>query len=249
MTRSNFLALAAVCMFGATGQAFAEASTEALVDSGNRLAALLRAGRSVVSENQALINDATVGDKGLTPEVFLDEAMAIYEARNGEPPLSPGLTATQIQLTFAQLAAMSEVIAEAQGQINAKGIGFKGFIPATFARLTNERFGDKVGDLARVKVTAPQELVRNRKALPDDWEQAVIEGRFMDPDWEKGGSFYEMTEGAEGPMFRMLIPEYYTASCLSCHGMPKGEIDVTGFPKEGSAVGDLGGAISIMLKP
>ncbi len=29
--------------------------------------------------------------------------------------------------------------------------------------------------------------------------------------------------------------------------LPKGEIDVTGYPKEGGKAGDLGGAISIVL--
>jgi len=32
-----------------------------------------------------------------------------------------------------------------QKEIDAKGVGFKGFIPATFARLVNERFEEKVG--------------------------------------------------------------------------------------------------------
>ena len=49
------------------------------------------------------------------------------------------------------------------------------------------------------------------------------------------------------PAFRMLIPEYYSESCLACHGSPEGETDVTGFPKEGGSVGDLAGAISITL--
>ena len=37
------------------------------------------------------------------------------------------------------------------------------------------------------------------------------------------------------------------AGCLTCHGEPKGEIDVTGYPKEGGKLGDLGGVISITL--
>ena len=45
----------------------------------------------------------------------------------------------------------------------------------------------------------------------------------------------------------MLVPEYYTAGCLSCHGEPQGEIDVTGSPQEGGKLGDLGGVISITL--
>jgi hypothetical protein len=43
------------------------------------------------------------------------------------------------------------------------------------------------------------------------------------------------------------VPEYYSASCLSCHGSPKGQIDITGYPMEGRNEGDLGGVISITL--
>ena len=57
----------------------------------------------------------------------------------------------------------------------------------------------------------------------------------------------EVAEVDGRPAFRMLLPEYYTDSCLTCHGEPKGEIDVTGYPKEGGKAGDLGGAISIVL--
>ena len=35
------------------------------------------------------------------------------------------------------------------------------------------------------------------------------------------------------------------STCLACHGSPKGEIDITGYPKEGANEGDLGGVISI----
>ena len=225
----------------------ATADTSERVADGNYRAAVLRAGRSVVSNNQPLINDETKGDKGLTPEVFLEQLTEIYVATNGKQPLSDDLTELQHKLISAQLDAVSEVVAEHQGLINTPDMGFKGFIPAVFARLVNERFGEKVGSIASVKVTAPPDLVRNRKARPDDWEMSVIEEKFLGADWEKGAAWYEVVEGAQGPAFRMLIPEYYSASCLSCHGEPAGEVDVTGFPKEGGHEGDLGGAISIML--
>jgi hypothetical protein len=45
----------------------------------------------------------------------------------------------------------------------------------------------------------------------------------------------------------MMMPEYYAASCLSCHGSPKGETDITGYPKEGGKEGDLGAVISVIL--
>lgn len=217
------------------------------LQEGNRLAALLRAGRSVVSANQTLINDPDKGDKGLTGAVFLAQVTAAYVKANGAEPLAGELTATERTLTEAQLAAMAEVIDENQELINTPGMGFKGFIPALFARLVNERFGEKAGAIAEVKVTAPPYLIRNRKARPDPWEAAVISGKFESPGWEKGAAFAEEVTEDGKPVFRMLIPEYYAASCLTCHGEPKGEVDVTGFPKEGGHEGDLGGAISISL--
>ena len=45
----------------------------------------------------------------------------------------------------------------------------------------------------------------------------------------------------------MLVPEYFGAGCLSCHDGPKGEIDITGYSKEGAEEGGLAGAISIAL--
>jgi len=75
----------------------------------------------------------------------------------------------------------------------------------------------------------------------------VIEKVLSDPSRPKGEPFTDVTEVNGRPAFRMLFPEYYTESCLACHGMPKNEVDVTGYPKEGGSAGDLGGAISIVL--
>ena len=60
--------------------------------------------------------------------------------------------------------------------------------------------------------------------------------------------FFEEVDDNGVSVFRMLIPEYYSESCLSCHGSPKGEMDVTGFPKEGGEAGELAGAISVTLR-
>lgn len=245
--RRIFLASLATALIVASGSGVVVADTAERVADGHHLAAVLRAARSVVSNNQPLINDPSKGDKGLTPEVFLDQLEATYTETNNQPLLPDDLSDLQRRLITTQLEAVSEVVAEHQGLINTPDMGFKGFIPAVFARLVNERFGEKIGGIASVKVTAPPDLVRNRKARPDGWETAVIEDKFLAPGWDKGAAWYEMVEGEQGPAFRMLIPEYYSASCLSCHGEPAGEVDVTGFPKEGGQVGDLGGAISITL--
>src|SRR5204863_306109 len=59
--------------------------------------------------------------------------------------------------------------------------------------------------------------------------------------------YSEMTDAKGRPAYRVMVPEYYAASCLTCHGTPKGEMDITGYPKEGAKQDDLGGVISITL--
>jgi general secretion pathway protein A len=41
------------------------------------------------------------------------------------------------------------------------------------------------------------------------------------------------------------MPLYYVAACLTCHGEPKGDLDISGYPKEGHREGDLAGAITV----
>src|SRR5690606_14422618 len=151
------------------------------------------------------------------------------------------------QLFQAQVASIRAVVDEAQEIINRPDLVFKGFVPAVFARLVNERFGQRVGDRARIKVTAPAILVRNRVALPDEWESEHIQNQLLSPNWPEGQIFSTVAQSNGREAFRVLVPEYYTAGCLTCHGEPKGEIDVTGYPKEGGKLGDLGGVISITL--
>jgi hypothetical protein len=214
---------------------------------GHHLATLLRAGRSVISAHQDLINNPDLGDKGIDGDSLIGEATNIYTEGMGRPPITEDMPDRERRLTEALIAAMREVVDEHEAQIDTQGVGFKAFIPAVYGRLVSERFGEKMGSEARLKLTAPEAIVRNRKALPDDWERDVLETRFTRPDWHKGEAFTEQVEVDGRPAFRMLMPEYYSASCLTCHGEPAGEVDVTGYPKEGRAEGDLAGAISITL--
>jgi hypothetical protein len=211
------------------------------------LADLLRAARAVISAKQDLINDPTVGDKGLTGDVVIAETITRFVESTGMDPTAVDPDSRMGQLFEAQIAAVEEVMDEAQDSINQPGVGFKGFVPAIFARLVNERYKEKVGDRAEIKVTAPAVLVRNRMARPDQWESQHIEKQLLAPDWPEGQVFSTTAESGGRDAFRMLVPEYYTAGCLTCHGEPQGEIDVTGYPKEGGKLGDLGGVISITL--
>ena len=110
---------------------------------------------------------------------------------------------------------------EHQSTINMPGVGFKGFIPAVFARLVNEHFDELMKGEAEMKITAPKELVRNRKTVPDEWETTIIETKLLSPDWPMGQPFAGSQQVHGQKAFRFLIPEYYQSSCLVCHGQPK----------------------------
>lgn len=211
------------------------------------LAIMLQAGRSVISRNQERINNASIGDKGLTGESVLFESLRIYQERAGVDPRSIDASSRHGRLLRLMTESIVEVMSNNQRIINVQGIGFKAFIPATFARLVTEEFGKRAVGEAEIKVTAPPDLVRNRKSRPDDWELRVIAEKLALPTWPRGQTYAEVVEAKGRQAVRVATPEYYEASCMSCHGRPKGEVDITGYPKEGASDGDLGGVISITL--
>tara|TARA_R110002167_G_scaffold91032_1_gene244795 strand:+ start:48 stop:776 length:729 start_codon:yes stop_codon:yes gene_type:complete len=211
------------------------------------LATMLRSARTVVAVNQTHINDPAVGNKGLSGEAVLKLAIANFAKATGTDPTTVDPQSRYGRLLQAQMQAIVEVMDEAQTLINQPDVGFKGFVPAVFGRLVNEHFRDLVGTEALVKVTAPANLVRNRKSRPDAWEAEIISSLLMAPDWSTGKLYAAEAERGGRPAYRVLVPEYYGKGCLACHGEPKGSIDVTGYPMEGGKEGDLGGVISVTL--
>jgi hypothetical protein len=208
---------------------------------------MLQEARSVISNNQDLINNANIGDKHLTGQAVLDQAIKSYAAATGSDPAKIDRESRQGRLLHAMMAAIAAATDDNQATINEKGTGFKGFIPAVFARLVSEDFNQRAKGDAEVKVTAPAELVRNRKARPDAWEAETIKTRLLNPQWPKGQSYSAVVDTDNRSAYRVAVPEYYSASCLVCHGSPKGEMDITGYPKEGGKLGDLGAVVSITL--
>jgi hypothetical protein len=88
-----------------------------------------------------------------------------------------------------------------------------------------------------MKQTAPDALLRNQKNKADAYEAAAmakLDGKDV------------MGEVVDNKV-RVLVPLRYDKACLACHGGPKGEMDITGWPKEGATEGQLGGAISVSL--
>lgn len=84
---------------------------------------------------------------------------------------------------------------------------------------------------------------RNQADEPDEFDAAALNAF----NAGTAAEYYGITwyEGKE--VFRYLAPMRIEENCLDCHGEPAGEIDVTGYVKEGWSIGDVGGAISIVM--
>lgn len=85
---------------------------------------------------------------------------------------------------------------------------------------------------------------RNVEDTPDEFESQALDAFYADPSLKE---YYAITDYQGQQVFRYLAPMKIERTCLECHGEPKGEIDITGHPKEGWAIDDMGGAISIVI--
>lgn len=211
------------------------------------IATLFRAARAVVSDNQALINDPDKGDKGLAGENVVEMAKQNYQKVTGQELLELDDGSLASQSRKAMLEAIQLVMDDAQPLINEPGKGFKGFLPAVFAKLVATEFSRSMDGKMFIKLTAPKSYVRNRSNRPDEWEHNIIETKFKSEAWEHGKTFEEVATHKGSSGFRLILPEYYKESCLGCHGGPKGALDITGGKKEGGKLAELGGAISIVI--
>lgn len=229
--------------------ASADEFRDELQEAGRLLAILLDSGRVTIGRNQALLNDASKADKGFTPEVFASQMIADFKQRTGHDlgDLShahvPDLAKPLLQRLLEE---SKKTIASYQTVLNMPGLQYKGLIPATFGTETAVRFQNWSG--MYLKQTAPQRFLRNPKNKPDAFETAEME-KMSSSEFARVGSQVITGIAEDGKSVRVLLPLFYEKSCLNCHGDPKGERDITGYPREGGHEGELGGAISVKLDP
>ncbi len=235
-------AFAVTAIFGAAVPASAGDEQTAV-----NLATLLRSARAVISQSQKLINDANKGDKGLSGDAVVQRAKANYKKVTNADVDNLDMSTLNGQLLTAMLESIDQVMDEAQNRINEKGVGFKGFLPAIFAKAVADQFRKRKGSVADIKLTAPKEYVRNRANRPDRWESRIIEEQFKSASHPRGQHVAELAKKKGRDAYRLILPEYYKKSCLGCHGGPKGSRDITGGKREGGKEGELGGAISVTL--
>lgn len=210
------------------------------------LAKLLQSGRLVIERNQAVIDDPHRGEKGFTPEVFEQQLRDEFKQRTGLDLSALGHRSAPLavpplarELLPALIEASKDVVRDAQVVINQRGIGYKNFIPATYGSQAAARFSKR----SHVQIKQAAIQPRNPKNEPDEYELSVLRWLSGRPNSEAYVS--ELTES--GRILRVVMPIYYMRECLACHGEPKGEWDISGYPKEGAREGDLAGAISVRI--
>jgi len=179
--------------------------------------------------------------------VFEKELIEKFKGRSGiDLGNLKAATAPETAKTFLPelVAASKKTVADNQSKINQKDVAYKGFTPAHFGTQAAKEFSSKTG--IYLKQTTQDGLLRNPNNKADEFEAGLLE-KLAEASYPRQGD-KAMSETAEGgKAVRVLLPLYYGKGCLGCHGVPKGETDVSGYKKEGAKEGDLGGAISVKL--
>jgi uncharacterized protein DUF3365 len=248
-TRWVLIAVLLATVYWGFTPALSRSSTDSeSIETGRLIAILLDSGRTTIALNQTLINDKTRADKGFTADVFEQQLFMVFRERTGIDLASP-LAQTQIPemakpLLKRLVEESKKTVASYQTVINLPDLAYKGLIPATFGTETASRF--QVWSGIYLKQIAPPHLLRNPKNKPDEYELATL-ARLASSDslQQKDATISETLEREK--TVRVILPLYYVKACLSCHGEPKGERDITGYSREGGKEGELGGAISVKL--
>jgi general secretion pathway protein A len=207
------------------------------------LAVLLDSGRNVINEHLILLDEQEQIEKGFTPDVFERQLMDVFHSRSGADlrDLEAAPIPARAKKLLKELVSISkQVVAEAQPEIHRRGGGSKEFIPAIFGARTAARFTERTHVRLKQTALAP----RNPLNVPDAVERAALEA-FADPSYPLEKVISEIT--AKSGALRLMFPLYTTRKCLDCHGDPKGELDRSGYPREGLKLGQNAGAISVVI--
>jgi general secretion pathway protein A len=209
------------------------------------LALLLDTGRVVLARYQDEINDPERAAKAFGPQIFQADVVDEFARRSGGLDLHhpdrlplPGRTR---ELLVALLQTGTEVVRDRKAVIDQPFLGYKNLIPATWGTWTAAKFSLRTG--IRLKQTALD--FRNPANAPDALEREIL-AQFAAPSYPRSDLPVSLIE-RDGSALRLLLPLFHHSECLMCHGQPKGEIDISGYRKEGHVEGDAAGAISVSI--
>lgn len=149
----------------------------------------------------------------------------------------------QARVLTMEMEATWEFVSVNQYTINYDSAGnydYKGLHCALAGRSVAALFSQHSDDIIRFTKLDPRNIANE----PDEFETAALEKFAADPGTRE---YYGFSEYQGEQVFRYVSAMEVTENCVSCHGNPAGEIDITGYPKEGWAIGDVGGATSIII--
>ncbi len=207
------------------------------------LAVLLDSGRNVINEHEVLFDEQKKTEKDFTPDMFERQLLDVFRSRSGTDlrDLEAARIPARAKKLLKELVLVStEVVAEAQPEINRRDGGHQEFIPAIFGSRVSTRFTQRTHVRLKQTALAP----RNPLNAPDAVERTALVA-FADPTYPLEKVISEVT--AKSGSLRLMFPLYTTRKCLDCHGDPKGELDRTGYPREGFKLGQNAGAIRLMI--
>ena len=150
----------------------------------------------------------------------------------------------QAYILSQEMQAMWDFITVNQDRINTDADGsynFKGLHCSIVGTSVGMLFTDRTDYVIRYVSDKP----RNERNAADEFETQAINAFRANPSLKEYADFSPMENGLE--YYRYLIPLEMDSGCVSCHGAPAGEIDITGFPKEGLENGELVGVASISI--
>ncbi len=150
----------------------------------------------------------------------------------------------QARVMVSEMDAVWEFISINQDTINYTSDGeydYKGLHCAIAGKAVAALFSQESDYDYSIRFT--NQDPRNIDNNPDEYEQAALQAFHAgDKDARYG---FEKLDGQE--VFRYVAVMEVEQNCMECHGGPKGEVDPTGFPKEGWSVGDVAGAVSVVM--
>ncbi len=159
----------------------------------------------------------------------------------------------EARLLARQMEAAWDYIDAMQGRINYNSNGaydFKGVYCSVAAKSIARRFTNTTDCVIRYTRENP----RTGTDAPDEFEAEALaafaggtDGSGTSDGPGEVDEYYAVTAYEGAPALRYLSAIRIKNGCLTCHGEPAGELDETGFPREGLAVGDLAGAASIVI--
>ncbi len=149
------------------------------------------------------------------------------------------------EILVQQPEIVRQYTAEKQDIINTDpetgNVVFKHLNPAKVGAAISKKFTESTNFV--MKQTSLE--YRNPENAPDEFEVRMLRQfkttRDIEPTWG------EDVDKEGNKTIRYILPLYVKEECLPCHGKPEyeGELDITGYKKEGYEIGELRGAISI----